>query len=143
MKINHIHKEKPRIILAENGAFTNNEGIMSFKSKIVKSVLFATVTSVTTAYAFMSQPQPTVSVNHTVASYQLIKVDFEHHQAIFSTRDNQQLIHVSFTSQTQDHHQVIDCIDDAYVTDLLGNVDKNYVLEREDFTQVVSVLEAV
>ena len=114
---------------------------MSFKSKIVKSVLFATVTSVTTAYAFMSQP--TVSIAQSKASYQLIKVDFEHHQAIVSTRDNQQLIHVSFTSQTQDHHQVIDCIDDAYVTDLLGNVDKNYVLEREDFTQVVSVLEAV
>lgn len=114
---------------------------MSLKYKIVNSVLLATITSVTTAYAFMSHSPVTPTTHKT--PYELIGADFKHHKAVVSTRDNQQIIHVKFTYHTQKNHQIIESIDDAYVTDMLGNVDKNYVLEREDFTHVVSVLEAV
>ncbi len=54
---------------------------MSFKSKIVKSVLFITMTSITTAYAFMSQPN--ISTTQPKTSYQLISVNFEQHKPLF------------------------------------------------------------
>ena len=114
-----------------------------FQKNLIKIALSICVLNLTTACAFKTtQPSAEVQSSTHSTHFSIQKLDFSAHEAVIATGDDH-LLHLKFEGELQNGELFVQCVHHVEVTDLNGQPVSDYVLDRDDYEQVVSVLEGV
>ena len=111
---------------------------MPFKPTIMKLGLSIFFIGLTAGYA-LQVPAETQSPNH-FTNLSIQKMNLSEHEAILATGDNH-LLHLKFEGELQNGELFVQCVHHVEVTDLNGKPIDDYALDRDDYEQVVYVLE--
>ncbi|WP_162625970.1 hypothetical protein [Acinetobacter sp. MB5] len=114
-----------------------------FQKNLIKIAFSICVVSLATACAFKTTQQPleVQSATHSTR-FSIQKMNLSAHEAVIATGDNH-VLHVQFDGEVQNGELFVQCVHHVEVTDLNGKPVSDYVLDREDYEQVVNVLEGV
>ncbi|ENU79249.1 hypothetical protein F975_02941 [Acinetobacter sp. ANC 3789] len=111
---------------------------MPFKTKISKLWLFISFVGLTTAYVF--KPPVEIQSDTHATQFSIQKMNIAAHEAVLATGDNH-LLYLKFEGQLKNGELFVQYVHHVEVTDLNGKPVDDYALDREDYEQVVNVLE--
>ncbi|MHA3081379.1 hypothetical protein [Acinetobacter sp. ANC 5502] len=110
------------------------------QKKFIKIGLRICVISLITTCAFRTISPVKIQSPAHAASFSIQKMNLATHEAVLATGDNH-LLHLKFEGQLKNGELAVQCVHHVEVTDLNGKPVSDYILDQEDYEQVVKVLE--